>query len=84
MNIQWGYAGLFNVGIMGFAALGGVAAVLVSMRPVAGALAAGGINLGLAALAIVGTIAAALFVRDRAPRHLRGPVGLLIVPSATS
>ena len=51
VNIQWGYAGLFNTGIMGFAALGGVAAVLVSMRPVAGALAAGGWNLGLTALA---------------------------------
>ena len=51
VNIQWGYAGLFNVGIMGFAALGGVAAVLVSMPPVPGALAAGGWNLGLAALA---------------------------------
>ena len=25
VNIQWGYAGLFNVGTMGFAALGGVA-----------------------------------------------------------
>ena len=36
VNIQWGYAGLFNAGIMGFAALGGVAAVLVSMPPVAG------------------------------------------------
>ena len=47
VNIQWGYAGLFNTGIMGFAALGGVAAVLVSMRPVPGALAAGGWNLGL-------------------------------------
>lgn len=23
VNMQWGYAGLFNVGIMGFAALGG-------------------------------------------------------------
>ena len=27
VNIQWGYAGLFNAGIMGFAALGGIAAV---------------------------------------------------------
>jgi branched-chain amino acid transport system permease protein len=26
VNIQWGYAGLFIAGIMGFAALGGVAA----------------------------------------------------------
>ena len=30
VNIQWGYAGLFNVGTMGFAALGGVSALLVS------------------------------------------------------
>ena len=35
VNIQWGYAGLFNVGTMGFAALGGVAGVLVSAPPVA-------------------------------------------------
>jgi branched-chain amino acid transport system permease protein len=79
VNIQWGYAGLFNVGIMGFAALGGVAAVLVSMRPVPGALAAGGWNLGLTALAIVGTLGAALFVRERAPAYLRGVAGLVTV-----
>ena len=40
LNIQWGFTGLFNAGIMGFAALGGVAVVLVSMPPVAGALGA--------------------------------------------
>ena len=79
VNIQWGYAGLFNVGIMGFAALGGAAAVLTSMRPVPGALVAGGWNLGLAALALVATIVAALFVRDRAPAHLRAVLGLLTV-----
>ena len=79
VNIQWGYAGLFNTGIMGFAALGGVAAVLVSMRPTAGALAAGGWNLGLTALAVVGTLGAALFVRDRVPAAFRAPLGLLTV-----
>ncbi|MEX0502077.1 branched-chain amino acid ABC transporter permease [Alphaproteobacteria bacterium LSUCC0719] len=42
VNIQWGYAGLFNVGTMGFAALGGLAAMLVSVPPVAGAWQAGG------------------------------------------
>ena len=36
------YAGLFNAGVMGFAALGGLAAVLVSMDPVPSAWAAGG------------------------------------------
>jgi branched-chain amino acid transport system permease protein len=30
VNIQWGYAGLLNIGVMGFAALGGLAAMLVS------------------------------------------------------
>ena len=29
VNLQWGFAGLFNVGIMGFTALGGLAAFLV-------------------------------------------------------
>ena len=64
-NIQWGYAGLFNAGIMGFAALGGVAAVLTSMPPVEGALGTGGANLGLAALALIGTVGAAIFLRGR-------------------
>lgn len=44
VNIQWGYAGLFNVGIMGFAAFGGLAAVVVSMPPVEAAWAAGGLG----------------------------------------
>ena len=38
-NIQWGYAGIVNFGIMGFAALGGLAGVLVSMPPVTARLA---------------------------------------------
>ena len=33
INMQWGYAGIFNVGIMGFTALGGLAAVLVGDNP---------------------------------------------------
>jgi len=33
-NIQWGYAGLINFGIMGYAALGGLAVVLISVDPV--------------------------------------------------
>ena len=51
VNIQWGYAGLFNVGVMAFAALGGLAAVLVSQPPVVAAVAAGGANLLWAAAA---------------------------------
>ena len=44
-NIQWGYAGLINFGIMGYTALGGLAVVLVSVAPVPEAWRAGGINM---------------------------------------
>ena len=42
VNLQWGIAGLLNVGIMGFVALGGLATVLISMPPLTDAWAAGG------------------------------------------
>ncbi|GIT25511.1 MAG: hypothetical protein CM1200mP41_15550 [Gammaproteobacteria bacterium] len=42
VNIQWGYAGLFNAGVMGFTALGGLAAIVVSVPPVPEAWQAGG------------------------------------------
>jgi len=42
VNMQWGYAGLFNTGIMGFVALGGLAVVLTSSAPVPEGWAAGG------------------------------------------
>lgn len=50
VNMQWGYAGLFNSGVVGFLALGGLAPVLVSLPPVEGAWAAGGprVLMGLA------------------------------------
>ena len=44
-NIQWGYAGLINFGIMGYTALGGVAAVIISVDPVQEAWRAGGFDI---------------------------------------
>ncbi len=44
-NIQWGYAGLINFGIMGYTALGGLAAVLISVDPVQEAWRAGGFDI---------------------------------------
>lgn len=67
VNLQWGLAGLFNVGIMGFVALGGLATVLVSMPPTIAAWSAGGGRAMLAILAGAATIAAALFVWRRIP-----------------
>ncbi|AZQ66119.1 branched-chain amino acid ABC transporter permease [Silicimonas algicola] len=61
VNMQWGYAGLFNVGIMGFVALGGLGAVVVSMPPVNEAWAAGGLRIvGGLALGLATIVAAAL------------------------
>ena len=51
-NIQWGYAGLINFGIMGYTALGGLAAVLISVDPVQEAWRAGGFDI-LSSLLII-------------------------------
>ncbi|WP_428081202.1 branched-chain amino acid ABC transporter permease [Candidatus Pelagibacter sp.] len=44
-NIQWGYAGLINFGIMGYTALGGLAAVIISVDPVQEAWRVGGFDI---------------------------------------
>lgn len=65
VNIQWGYAGLFNVGIMGFAALGGLAVLLISMPPVKEAWAAGGIRVLFALITFSITVALTLKVHKQ-------------------
>ena len=55
-NIQWGYAGLINFGIMGYTALGGLAVVLVSVAPVEEAWKVGGFNMILCVGIIIGII----------------------------
>lgn len=64
-NIQWGYAGIVNFGIMGFAALGGLAGVLVSMPPVKAGWQAGGMGLLGGGVTIVLTSVLAVFVWGR-------------------
>ncbi|WP_299559060.1 branched-chain amino acid ABC transporter permease [uncultured Sulfitobacter sp.] len=73
VNLQWGFAGLFNVGVMGFVALGGLAAVLVGMPATPGAFAAGGPGVILALLLGAATVVAAVFtMRRMAPGRNRG------------
>ncbi|WJY23308.1 branched-chain amino acid ABC transporter permease [Fontisubflavum oceani] len=73
VNMQWGYAGLFNVGVMGFVALGGLAAVLVSMPPVNEAWAAGGLQVLLGLVLGAATIVGAILVWSKMPPgRLRG------------
>ena len=65
VNLQWGFAGLFNIGVMGFVALGGLGAVLVAMPPTAGAWSAGGPRIVGALILGAATIVAAVLVRRR-------------------
>ncbi len=55
-NIQWGYAGLINFGIMGYTALGGLAVVLVSVAPVDEAWKVGGLNMIICIGIIIGMV----------------------------
>ena len=68
VNLQWGFAGLFNVGIMGFVALGGLATVLIAMPPTEGAWAAGGYGIVLGLLMGAATIVAAVMAWGRLPK----------------
>jgi branched-chain amino acid transport system permease protein len=68
VNIQWGYAGLFNVGIMGFVALGGLAVVLTSAAPIPEAWAAGGPRIVVALVTGAATIAGAVLLYRRIAR----------------
>jgi len=79
VNMQWGYAGLFNVGIMGFTALGGLAAVLVSMPPVGEAWAVAGWDLALSLICLIATVAAIIFARRTVPQVLRPYVTVLLL-----
>ena len=68
MNLQWGLAGLFNIGVMGFVALGGLAVVLVSTELRPEAWAAGGRGILLALLLGAAAVIAAIMASRKLPR----------------
>ena len=65
VNIQWGFAGLINFGVMGFLAIGGLATVLVSVPPVYEAWSAGGLGIILSGLFIVFIIFLLFFLNKK-------------------
>ncbi|MES2664759.1 MAG: branched-chain amino acid ABC transporter permease [Pseudomonadota bacterium] len=65
VNMQWGYAGLFSTGVMGFTALGGLAVVLVSAKPNAENWAAGGSGILMGLFIGAASIAVAIFAYNR-------------------
>lgn len=79
VNLQWGFAGLFNVGVMGFVALGGLAVVLVSVDPVGEAWAAGGTRVLLGLLLGAATIVAAVLVNTRLPKGRARAIATVVI-----
>ena len=65
VNIQWGFAGLINFGVMGFLAIGGLATVLVSVPPVYEAWSAGGIGILISGLFLAFVIFSIFFINKK-------------------
>ncbi|WP_424833640.1 branched-chain amino acid ABC transporter permease [Ruegeria sp.] len=79
VNLQWGFAGLFNVGVMGFVALGGLAVVLISTPPTPGAWSSGGYGIVLALLMGAATVVAAVLVATRMPKGRLQTVSIIAI-----
>lgn len=80
VNLQWGFAGLFNVGIMGFTALGGLAVVLTATPPTPGAWSAGGPGVLMAMVMGALTVISAVAVTRVLPKgRLRNLMVLTIL-----
>ncbi|MBS0565085.1 MAG: branched-chain amino acid ABC transporter permease [Proteobacteria bacterium] len=81
VNMQWGYAGLFNTGIVGFVALGALAPVLISSPVVPAVWVGGGVYRLIAGLIFgAGVIAAAvaLYRRTEGRRRTLAMLALLL------
>jgi len=79
VNMQWGYAGLFNIGVMGFVALGGLAAVIVGMPPTTEAWAAGGLRVILGLFMGAATIGGAVWLFGRMAAGRKRTLAMLVL-----
>ena len=84
INIQWGNAGIVNFGVMGFAALGGLANVIISMPPTNGAWETGGlyIVLGLTIFVFSVILSVALWKRTNLNNKQKYFITILIITFA--
>lgn len=83
INIQWGNAGIVNFGVMGFAALGGLANIIISMPPTQNAWDTGGfsiiIGLGIFIVSIV--LSTIIFKKSKFNKKIKYLVSFLIIIS---
>ena len=62
VNISWGYAGVINFGVMGFLAMGGLAAVIVSYPPITESWQVGGKGLGISFILLILLVISVMFI----------------------
>ena len=62
VNISWGYAGVINFGVMGFLAMGGLAAVIVSYPPITESWKVGGTGIGISFFLLVILVTAVMYI----------------------
>ena len=62
VNISWGYAGVINFGVMGFLAMGGLAAVIVSYPPIREAWQVGGAGLGISLILLAMLVFVVMYI----------------------
>ena len=79
VNIHWGYAGLFNAGVMGFTALGGLTAVLVSHQPIYKAWVNAGSGILLSAFIFFLSILAIYFVNKKIEKGWYRRIIILVI-----
>ena len=78
-NIQWGYAGLINFGIMGYTALGGLAAVLISVDPVQEAWSVGGFNILMSLSIIIAMVLGIRFILKKFVKSKLRTYGIALI-----
>ena len=81
VNIQLGYAGIFNAGVMGFAALGGLSAVLIAHPPVSETIKLGGkgILFAFMVLAVGSAIIIFIYKSNQTSRFKKITIPLVIL-----
>jgi branched-chain amino acid transport system permease protein len=79
VNLQWGFAGLFNVGVMGFVALGGLATILIAMPPAEGGWEAGGLRILLGLVLGAATVVAAVLTYSAMAKGALRTIAMLVI-----
>tara|TARA_B100001057_G_scaffold37908_1_gene34204 strand:- start:193 stop:1530 length:1338 start_codon:yes stop_codon:yes gene_type:complete len=86
VNIQWGFAGLINFGVMGFLAIGGLATILVSVPPVVESWNVGGLGIIFSLFFLIFIIFSCLLINKKLSSykykyHLIFLIIILSIPS---